>query len=142
MTTATATKSFTLLEVLESEVGAKFKISTDNDLYGTTVIKTETALLNDRTGVIMPLTAELYNSKFRVVSSEKEVTLHDMLVAYEEGKKIRIDFEDKYRFIQKQEVELPEGLKQLMTLFPLQAITGDEVMTMNEILNAKFYIVG
>jgi hypothetical protein len=136
----TTNKSITLQDVLGAEVGAKFKISTDNDLYGTTVQKTESAIINVRTGEAMPLTAELVTSKFRPVSAEQELSLQAMLLAYEDGKKIKVVVEDRYRFVQKEEI--PHEIKEFINSLPLpvKAFQENDVISFEELTQGKFYI--
>lgn len=139
--TTTTTQSFTFNDVLGADVGTKFKVSTDNDLYGTTVEKTDDAIVNSRTGQPLALTATLVTSKFRVVSTDKQITLGAFLEAYRAGKKLKVEVGDKYRFVQKQDDILPEELKQLMKVLPIQAVGMDDVMTFEELTEGKFYIV-
>lgn len=136
----TTNKSITLQDVLGAELGAKFKISTDNELYGTTVQKTESAIINVRTGEAMPLTAELATSKFRAVSTEQELSLQAMLLAYEDGKQIKIVVGDHYRFVQKEEI--PHEIKQFINSLPLpvKAFQENDVISFEELTQGKFYI--
>ena len=141
----TATKSVTVLDLLSTNIpeGQKAKVSTDNDLYGITVQKKGNTLLNVRTGDPLPLTSELIHTKFLLVNEEKELTLKGMLAAYEDGRKLRIQLGDKYRFIQKTTDEIPEELNGLIDSFrlPLHAVSSDEVMTIQELIEGKYYLV-
>lgn len=137
----TTTKSFTFTEVLEAEIGSVFKISTDNALYGITVEKTPTALINQRTGDVMQLTSDLFNSKFRPVALERELSVLDMLVAYNAGERIKIDSATSYRFVKKEEV--PESIKNFIkNVLPngIHAFREEDVISFEELTNAKFYL--
>ena len=143
----TTSKSFTVLELLESNFpeGQKAKVCTDNSLYGTTVIKHNDSLVNERTGETLILTSELLKSKFRLVNTEKEVGLLELLNAYKEGKKVKIQIDNHYRVIQKSN-NMPEELKALLEsiaspVMKGKVMTADEVMTFQELLEGKFYIV-
>lgn len=141
----TSTKSFTVLDLLAPNFpeGQKAKVSTDNNLYGITVQKSGNTLLNVRTGEPLSLTTELINTKFRLVNEEKKVTLSEFLVAYTQGRKLKISIGDKYRYIQKAQQDIEEELNQIIDSFrlPLHAVSGDEIMTMEELIEGNFYIV-
>jgi hypothetical protein len=147
MPTTTSTKSYTVLELLGNNIqnGQKFKVSTDNGLYGTTVIKKEGTLVNERTGENLVLTGELLKSKFRSVITEQKITLEGLVDFYSEGKKIKIQVGDTYRYVQRK-AELPEELKQLLSAIasPImkgKVMTSDEVITFEELIKGDFYLV-
>lgn len=143
----TATKSYTVLELLGSNIpdGTKAKVSTDNGLYGTTVVKKAGSLVNERTGESLILTEELLKSKFRLVSTEKKVTLSEFLDAYKDGKKLKVVLADHHRFIQKEDLDLPEEISDLLTaianpFFAAKAFSTNDVLTFDELLAGEFYI--
>lgn len=139
MTTTNKT-SFTLQDVLEAEVGDTFRISSENELYGTTVEKAEHGIINHRTKEVMPLTAELVTSKFRSLVKQ-ELTLEAMLEAYHAGRKIRIELDERYRIVQKESIptEIQEFINNLP--LPLQAYQESDMISFEELTNAKFYLV-
>lgn len=141
-----ATKTLTLLEMLsETNQDQKAVVTTDNDLYGTTVIKKDDVLFNDRTNEPIPVTSVLLSSKFKLVSDEKEVSVQEALQAYREGKKVKISHEGDYRHIQLVEHNLPSHLQELVNLLPegmIEVVSKQvDILTVDEILDAKFYIL-
>lgn len=145
----TATKSYTVLELLGSNIpeGTKAKVSTDNDLYGMTVVKKDGSLLNDRTGESLLLTGELLKSKFRLVKTEKRVALPEFLAAYKEGKKLKVVVGDKQRFLQKEELTglIADEITSLLNAitnpaFAAQALSINDMLTMEELIEGEFYI--
>jgi hypothetical protein len=143
MTTATAKKSLTVLELLGTNTpeGTQAKVMTDNQYYGTTVVKHGGALLNVRNNTALPLTQELLQTKFKIVETETNVSLHAFLVAYDQGKKVKIELGDKFRTVEKRQGELPEEIKKILSLLPVKAVEADEVITFEELLQGKFYII-
>lgn len=137
----TATQSLTLVDVLGAAEGSKFKITTDNELYGATVMVQSGTLINVRNGLPMIPTIDLIHSKFRAVKTEHELSLSNFLEAYRAGEKLKIVMGDRYRFIQKEEDDRPEELKQLMSILPVHVVHGGDFMTMEELLEGKFYII-
>lgn len=139
MTTTNKT-SFTLQDILEAEVGDIFRISSENELYGTTVEKAEHGIINHRTKEVMPLTAELVTSKFRPLVKQ-ELTLDAMLEAYNAGRKIRIELDDQYRYVQKEDIssEIQEFINSLS--IPVKAYQESDMISFEELSNAKFYLV-
>lgn len=144
----TATKSLTVLELLSTNVqeGQQAKVTTDNDLYGMTVVKREGNLLNVRTGENLLLTNELLKTKFRLVSNEVQVPIGTFLKAYTEGKKLKVEIGDRYRIIQKKESGIPQKLREALNEFSssqirMNAFISDDVMTLEELTIGKFYIV-
>lgn len=143
----TATKSYNVLELLGTNIpeGTKAKVSTDNGLYGTTVVKKDGSLVNERTGESLVLTEELLKSKFRLVSTTKKVSLAEFLDAYKEGKKLKVILNDQHRFIQKEDLELPEEISDLLSaianpFFAAKAFSTNDVLTFDELLSGEFYI--
>lgn len=144
----TATKSLTVLELLSTKVqeGQQAKVTTDNDLYGMTVVKREGNLLNVRTGENLLLTNQLLKTKFRLVSNEVQVPIGTFLKAYTEGKKLKVVIGDRYRMIQKKESDIPQQLREALDEitpphFHINAMRSDNVMTLEELTIGKFYIV-
>lgn len=144
----TATKSLTVLELLSTKVqeGQQAKVTTDNDLYGMTVVKREGNLLNVRTGENLLLTNELLKTKFRLVNNEVQVPIGTFLKAYTEGKKLKVEIGDRYRMIQKKESDIPQLLREALDEitppnFHINAMRSDNVMTLEELTIGKFYIV-
>jgi hypothetical protein len=148
----TSTKSYTVLELLGTglQEGQKAKVSTDNSLYGITVVKHQGKLLNDRDGSTLPLTNELLKTKFRLVNTERKVTFDLFLLAYQEGKKLKIVMGKNYRFIQKgakEENEIPNIVNDILNMIVgqegkvAQSTSASEAMSFEELINGEFYIL-
>lgn len=141
-------QKITALELLGQQVpeGAQAKAITDNTFYGTTVVKRNGTLVNVRTNEALPFTAELLSTTFKPVSTEKEVTLEEFLAAYEAGVKVKVEIEDKYRFLQKETIDIPEHLRGMLKhihadfdVVPM-VLTQNSVIMMEELIKGKFYI--
>jgi hypothetical protein len=134
-------KSLTLMDVLSSESGSRFRVSSENELCNTTVEKRSTAIINVRTGAPIEFTQVLATSKFRPVQQETQLTLEQMITSYNEGKKIKIVMSHGNRIVEKE--ELPEELKQLLAILPVPGVpmSADEVITFEELTHGKFYLV-
>src|SRR5690606_11166682 len=77
--------------------GQLAEVITDNDLYGVTVIKKDNCLFNHRTGDPLMITSDLLQTKIKIVSEEKEVSLNAFIEAYRHGKEVKIVIGDNYR---------------------------------------------
>lgn len=141
----TTTTSFTLAGILGAAEGQKFKVSTDNSLYGTTVVKQNGTIINARTGEPMALTAELIRTKFRAVSDKKPVTIEEFVAAYEAGAKVEIELNGRSRFLQiptGEEAEIVQFVKSIASKNPFhELMLESEVVTMQELMKGTFYIV-
>lgn len=147
-------KSVGVMELLSNQYpeGQVAKVSTDNDFYGVTVVKQGGILVNERTGSALPLSADLMQTKFRIALPEKkELSIMEALDLYEEGKKIKVELGDRYRFIQKPGSEsfeqflgqqIGNALTSMMndSSTGVKALSGDEVLTIKEIRNGKYYM--
>lgn len=133
----------TLMDLLEnnSMEGKKAKIITENELYGTTVVRVDKYLYNDRNKQVLPISSDLINSKFKLIDIEKEISLDEFIRAYNKGQKIKIEIEDKYRFIQKESEEEQSPLSSIFSMFEIEAVSNTEFISMKELTNGKFYIV-
>ncbi|MEB2276959.1 hypothetical protein LAV82_23355 [Bacillus sp. ILBB4] len=145
-TTNKATKAYTFMELLQGNVpeGQQAIARTENDLYGTTIVKKGNTFLNARTNKPLELTSELMSTKFRLVNKEEQVTLGAFLQAYNAGKQVKVEIGKAHRVLQKVEDDVP---KELMGLFSLVAeVIGAPIptnfMTMEELTEGKFFILG
>jgi hypothetical protein len=140
MTIATTTKSLTVLELLGLKEGQQAIVTTDNDLYGTTVVKHNNTLLNVRTREPLALTSNLLNTKFKLILPEARVQLAAFLLAYKAGRKVKVEIGNRSRILQKED-DLPEELKELFKTGPLAVFANSEVMTMKELTEGSFYVL-
>lgn len=114
--------------------GAKATAISNNVLFNITFIRDGNTLINERTGKPALITKELLQSKFKLVNEEKEVTINEMLQAYQQGKKIKIEFKHYNRYIQRQTYPVC-GYQTATSTDKLELLTIDELMY------GKFYIV-
>lgn len=142
----TSTKSFTLLELLATNLpnGQKATITTDNDLYGITVIKQDDALINQRTGCPMVMTSDFIKAKFKLIDDQpKEVDIAEFVAAYELGKQVKVTLNGASRILRKRS-DLPPGMREFLeAASPVRAqiATQDEVLMIQELAHGKFYIL-
>lgn len=144
--TKKATKAYTFMELLQGNVpeGQEAIARTENDLYGTTIVKKGNTFLNARTNKPLELTSELMSTKFRLVNKEEQVTIGAFLQAYNAGKRVKVEIGAAKRVMQKTEDDVP---KEVMGLFNLVAeVVGAPIptnfMSMEELTEGKFFILG
>lgn len=144
--TKKATKAYTFMELLQGNVpeGQEAIARTENDLYGTTIVKKGNTFLNARTNKPLELTSELMSTKFRLVNKEEQVTLGAFLQAYNAGKRVKVEIGTSQRVMQKTDDDVP---KEVMGLFSLVAeVVGAPIptnfMSMEELTEGKFFILG
>jgi hypothetical protein len=141
----TDTKSLTVFELLADNIpnGQKAKVTTDNELYGVTVIKQENMLINCRTGQPLPLTAEVLRTRFKPIQTETKVSLSEFLEAYQAGKKLKVVVGERCRYIQKPTKESLDSFQGIMDMLPVpvKALTPNDFLSFDELIEGKFYVV-
>ncbi|MGV7000234.1 hypothetical protein ACWA2C_16235 [Priestia megaterium] len=141
-----ATKAYTFMELLQGNVpeGQEAIARTENDLYGTTIVKKGNTFLNARTNKPLELTSELMSTKFRLVNKEEQVTLGAFLQAYKAGKKVKVEIGSAHRMMQKSDSDIPQELSSLFSV--VATVVGAPIptnfMSMEELTEGKFFIVG
>jgi hypothetical protein len=144
-TMSTQAKSINVLELLSGDFpdGQKAKITTDNELYGTTVVRKKDSLYNARTGKAIPTTSLLLQSKFKLISDEIEISLSELVPAYKNGNTIKIQIGDSHRLIKKENMpEIQELLERISGALPFgQVRTDNEIITLEELEFGKFFLI-
>lgn len=141
------TKSYTALGLLGDNFpnGTQARVTTDNDFYGITVEKRNGLLVNVRDNQPLVLHEMLLKTKFKIVNTDQEVTLLEFLAAYKENKKLKVEMPNgAFRYIQKESNSEEKAVLQLMKQIApsfVQAASGNEIISFDELLEGKFYIV-
>ncbi len=139
----TTSEFITLIELLGEGIpnGQAAQVITDNELYGTTVIKKDNGLYNKRTGDPLMISSELLQTKFKIIKEERALTLGAFVEAYRDGKKVKIVLGDKHRILQNIDEDLPEELSFIEMMLSVKSVSINQVVTMEELMNGKFYVL-